>query len=192
MNSRKINVGCGRNIKEGWINADICPLPGVDVVADFDRCADVPLPLQDDCMDEFLLSHLIEHLRHPLPFMQELHRIAAPGAKATVHVPYGSSDDAWEDPTHVRPYFLNSFAYFSQPHYWRADYGYRGDWRTDKIYLLVDTAECQGIAPDELLRRVMKERNFVKEMVVEMYAIKPPRAADQSLQTGVNIEFVLI
>lgn len=31
-------------------------------------------------------------------------------------------DDAVEDPTHARQYFLNSFGYFLQPFYWRADY----------------------------------------------------------------------
>lgn len=66
--------------------------------------------------------------------MQELHRIAKPGAKANFRLPNGASDDAFEDPTHVKQYFLQSFGYFSQPYYWRSDYGYRGDWKADKIY----------------------------------------------------------
>ena len=114
---------------EGWVNLDRVELPGVNIVADIDRCAEEPLPLEDDYVDEFLLSHVIEHIRNPMPLMQELHRIAKPNALAAIRVPYGSSDDAFEDPTHVQRYFLNSFGYFSQPSYWRADYGYRGDWQ---------------------------------------------------------------
>src|SRR5262245_44004550 len=114
----RLNVGCGRNVIPGWINLDAQPLPGVDIIADLERCAEVPLPLGGDSVDEFLLSHVIEHIHAPLPLMQELHRIARPGAKAFIRVPYGSSDDAWEDQTHVRAYFLQSFGYFSQPYYW--------------------------------------------------------------------------
>ena len=99
MEIRRLNVGCGRNIMPGWINLDSVAMPGVDIVADLENCATVPLPIEDDSIDEFLLSHLIEHIRAPLPMMQELHRAAKPGAIAVIKVPYGASDDAWEDPT---------------------------------------------------------------------------------------------
>ena len=127
----RLNVGCGRTLLPDWINLDVRPLPGVDLVADLDGRgsagpAAAPLPLPDGSVEEFLLSHVLEHIREPLPMMEELWRVAAPGARMTVRCPYGSSDDAWEDPTHVRAIFLQSFGYFSQPYYWRADYGYRG------------------------------------------------------------------
>jgi SAM-dependent methyltransferase len=67
--------------------------------------------------------------------MQELHRIAKPNGKLVIRCPHGASDDAWEDPTHVRAFFARSFGYFSQPFYWLADYGYRGDWQPAKIVL---------------------------------------------------------
>src|SRR5215831_340537 len=137
VESRRLNVGCGRHIIPGWINLDSQPFPGIDVIVDLERCAEVPLPIDDNSIDEFLLSHLIEHIRAPLPLMQELHRVARPEAKAIIRVPYGSSDDAWEDQTHVRAYFLQSFGYFSQPYYWRADYGYRGDWQPLETILFV-------------------------------------------------------
>jgi predicted SAM-dependent methyltransferase len=126
---KRLHLGCGRTIMPGWVNLDMMPGMGVDVAHDLDRCDVTPLPFEADTFDEFLASHLFEHLRNPLPFMQELHRIAKPGAMATFRVPYGSSDDAMEDPTHVRLCFLNTFGFFSQPFYWRADYGYRGDWQ---------------------------------------------------------------
>ena len=28
----RLNVGCGRNIREGWLNLDFAALPGVDIV----------------------------------------------------------------------------------------------------------------------------------------------------------------
>ncbi len=189
--SVKLNVGCGRNAMEGWVNLDRVELPGVNIVADIDRCAEEPLPLEDDYVDEFLLSHVIEHLRNPLPLFQELHRIAKPNALAAIRVPYGSSDDAFEDPTHVQRYFLNSFGYFSQPSYWRADYGYRGDWQPEKVRLLLPAAENQGLSPKEIMTKISTLRNQVGEMMAELRAVKPIREPKKELQRAPKIELSL-
>lgn len=132
-NIKNLHLGCGKNILQSWINLDIVALDGVDIIADLDDCVNTRLPFEDNVIDEFLASHVIEHLHKPLPFMEEIHRIAKPNAKAVFRLPYGSSDDAFEDPTHVKQYFLKSFGFFSQPFYFKADYGYRGDWLTEKI-----------------------------------------------------------
>lgn len=196
----KLNLGCGKNILEGWVNVDKAAQEGADIVTfphgSIDLANDlatngdvyivdlddecINLNFADDTFDEFLLSHIIEHIQKPLPLMQELHRIAKPGAICTIRTPYGASDDAWEDPTHVRPYFTHSFGYFGQPHYWRADYGYRGDWRVKLVTLVVDSP-C-----DYLMIRM--SRNIVKEMVAVLEAVKPIREAKKELQDVVNIE----
>ncbi|HBE21256.1 MAG TPA: hypothetical protein DEG17_17685 [Cyanobacteria bacterium UBA11149] len=191
-NSKRLNLGCGRNILTDWINVDIVPLAGVDVIADLDDCRKTKLPFVDNEIDEFLASHVIEHLHNTLPFMEELHRIATPYAKATFRVPFGSSDDAFEDQTHVRQYFLKSFGYFSQPFYWMADYGYRGDWLTEKIMLLVDAHVHQGKNAEQIMFEVNTFRNIVKEMIVELRAIKPIREAKAELIVSPPIEIVLV
>jgi SAM-dependent methyltransferase len=177
----KINVGCGRNVMPNWINLDSFPLAGVDIVADLETCASSPLPLANNSADEFLLSHVLEHIRNVLPMMQELHRIAVPDAKMIIRVPYGSSDDAFEDPTHVRQIFVGSFGYFSQPYYWRADYGYRGDWITDSITLEVMSA-LRHLPDAELWDRIHRDRNVVGEMVATLRAVKPIRQPLRELQ----------
>ena len=189
MTLKKLNVGCGRNILAGWENLDSYPLPGVNIVADLDACGQTPLPLADASVDEFLLSHVMEHIRNVLPMMQELHRIAAPDARMVVRVPYGSSDDAFEDPTHVRQLFVGSFGYFSQPYYWRADYGYRGDWLTESVTLEVQPSLAH--LPDaELWDRVNRERNVVTEMVATLRAIKPIREPRRELQQPPTVYLV--
>ena len=186
----RLHVGCGRTILQDWINLDSMALPGVNIVADLEQCATRPLPLQDNSIDEFLLSHVLEHIRQPLPLMQELWRVARPGAVMTVRIPYGSSDEAFEDPTHVRQYFLHSFGYFSQPFYWRADYGYRGDWQPEKIKLLVPKEDNEGLDADQMFKRLMRERNVALEMIAELHCVKPQRAPDADLRRSPNIEFV--
>ncbi|MDP9579576.1 UNVERIFIED_ORG: hypothetical protein J2X74_005449 [Bacillus sp. 1751] len=109
----------------------------VEIVANLGKCPETLLLFEDKSISEFYASHLSEHIHDTLPMMQELHKIAKNEAKAVFRLPYGSTDDALEDPTHVSSYFLNSFGYFSQLYYWRADYGYRSDWKRKKISLLV-------------------------------------------------------
>jgi SAM-dependent methyltransferase len=173
----------------GWTNIDAVGLPGVDVVADLDGCRDTQLPFSNDSVDSFMLSHVIEHIRDTLPLMQELHRIAKPGAILIARTPYGSSDDACEDPTHVRQYFIQSWGYFSQPYYWRADYGYRGDWQPETMDLIVDKA-LQPLDPSEILQRVFSTRNVVKEMIVNLRAVKPIREPLRELQKLPSINFI--
>ena len=180
---RRLHLGCGRDIREGWINLDASPLPGVAVVADLDNCRKTPLPLADNSIDEFFGSHVIEHLNNPLPFMQELHRVASAGATAVFRVPYGSSDDADTDPTHVRRYFVNSFDFFSQLAYRRADYGYRGDWETEIIVLTVAAERHAGKSDEELIEDIRARRNVVIEMIATLRAVKPIRAPG-SVQAG--------
>lgn len=178
-----LNLGCGRNPIDGYVNLDRSALPGVDVVHDLER---FPLPFDDDTFDEIIGIDLIEHITDALGLMQELWRIATPDATCTFALPYGSSDDAWEDPTHVRPYFVNSWAYFSQPFYYRADYNFTGDWQPETLQLDVT---CGGCNVEEILSKVMTFRNVVQRQIVTLRAVKPAREPLQSLIMPPQVAF---
>lgn len=170
---------------EGYVNVDRMSGSGVDVVADLDQCAATPLPFDDDTIAEIVGIDLIEHIVNPLPLMQELWRIAKPDATCMFELPYGSSDDAWEDPTHVRPYFLDSWMYFAAPTYYRANYGYCGDWQPEQIDLNVD---CPGTR-DEIFAHVMAFRNVVSRQRVWLRAVKPCRPPDPRLMQSHRLVF---
>lgn len=178
------------------MNVDQVLLPGVDMLADLDcdpsNSGGLYLDFEDDSVDEFLLSHVLEHIRFTLPLMQELYRIAKPNALCTIRVPHGASDDAWEDPTHVRPYFPGSFGYFSQPYYWRADYGYRGDWLTEKVELYGALTLAKAVARRglDIAESVIFQRNQVSEMIAYLTAIKPIREPLRELQVAPRIVFL--
>lgn len=178
----KLNLGCGRNPLDGFVNLDVVDIGCAQVVFDLDQCATTPLPFDDDIVDEIVGVDLIEHIRNPLPLMAELWRVAKPDTRCRFELPYGSSDDAWEDPTHVRPYFLGSWGYFGQPYYWRADYGYRGDWLVEQIELLV--------RPGVEAQDVMVLRNCVLRQNVTLRAVKPARAPRQELMEQPSVKLV--
>lgn len=179
----KLNLGCGNSIMPGWINVDRKMAPGVDVLLDLEAPGRKIAGVDGDGVSEFLASHVLEHVRNVLPLMQWCWDIAAPGALFTARVPYGSSDDADEDPTHVRRFFLGSWGYFGQPNYWRADYGYRGDWQVAKVTLI-----CSEHMRGRDASAVYFERNAVKEMVAELVAIKPAREPKRELQRAPVID----
>ena len=187
-----LNLGCGRTPMAGWVNLDLAPGPGIDVVADLDACRRTPLPFADDSVSQMRMMHVLEHIGDTLGLMQELHRIAEPGALLAIRSPYGSSDDAYEDPTHRQRLFVNSFHYFAQPTYWRADYGYRGDWSPERITLFVRKEGNEGLSAEAVMRRVNELRNLVVEIAAVLKAVKPIRAADRSLLRDPVVDLGLV
>lgn len=81
----RINLGCGHIPKEGYVNVDRRPLPGVDMVADVRR-----LPFAEGQVDEIFSAHLLEHfpiedlVRSLLPYWFSLLR---PGGRFVAVVP---------------------------------------------------------------------------------------------------------
>ena len=109
--SRKLNLGCGHDVKPGWVNLDIAPLDGVDVVHDLD---DHPLPFDDESFDYIECIDILEHVDDLPDVMRELHRILAPGGRLRIHVPHFTSSVWATDPTHRRAFAINTFEFFSK------------------------------------------------------------------------------
>lgn len=105
----RLNLGCGHDVRPGWVNHDAAALPGVDVVHDLRR---FPWPFPDRAFTEIEMIHVLEHLPETVRTLEELHRIAAPGCRLTIRVPYWNSPDAISDPTHAAQFNEHSFDYF--------------------------------------------------------------------------------
>jgi hypothetical protein len=168
-----LHLGCGNEYIPGWINVDLRGRK-LDLRFDLDSCRTQRLPLADSSVDGFYLCHVFEHINDPLALMQELYRVAKPDATIHIRLPYGSSNNAWDDPGCKRPYFESSFVYFSQPAYARTDSAYTADWQPKRVTLLVEPSLfAQGA--DASISQIRSSRNVVIEMVVELAAVKPAR-----------------
>jgi SAM-dependent methyltransferase len=105
---RALNVGCGDDIRDGFINQDIAPLPGVDIVCDLgvDR-----LPIDDGALDIVLARDVLEHV-DLVPALRDIHRVLAPGGRLIVSTVHFTSRNLWIDPTHRRGFSLRTLDSF--------------------------------------------------------------------------------
>jgi len=103
----KINLGCGNDYKEGWVNVDFNKEVKSDICADFTK----KLPFKDDYADMVLLDNVLEHIKSDkyLFFLEELHRICKKGAKIHIYVPHYSGMYALKHPTHYSYFGIGSF-----------------------------------------------------------------------------------
>lgn len=117
----RLDFGCGKNKKEGFIGVDQYAIPGVDIVADLSQ----KWPWPDNSVEEANASHFIEHLTNfggkweRVHFFNELHRVLKPGAKCSLAFPHWNSNRYYGDPTHCEPFSEMGFYYLSRA--WRAD-----------------------------------------------------------------------
>jgi predicted SAM-dependent methyltransferase len=81
----KLNVGCGPNVRDGWINIDMVGQPGV-LYWDIRK----RLPFDDNSTGLIFVEHVFEHLDHPVDtqlFLAECLRCLRPGGTLRLVVP---------------------------------------------------------------------------------------------------------
>ena len=106
---RSLNLGCNRRPLRGFINVDLEPFKGVDVVADLEK----RWPWEDSSIDFINAVDIVEHLKDKIHLMNEAWRVLKPGGQFKVTVPHEAGHGGSQDPTHVTWWNENSFLYFS-------------------------------------------------------------------------------
>lgn len=111
---KKLNLGCGRDIKKGYVNLDFCRLKGVDCVHDINK---FPWPFKNNEFDEVYASHILEHVDDLTKVMKELKRICRKDARIFIRAPHFSCGVSYRDPTHKRLFSYFTFDYFESEEY---------------------------------------------------------------------------
>lgn len=123
----KFNLGCGKDIREDWINVDKRGLPGVNQIRDLDTA---DWGLGENCAEEILASDLFEHLNDVVQAMDNCAKLLIPNGWLTIRAPHSTSRNLWLDPTHRRAFELESFDYFDWSTHLGEKYQYGSfDWR---------------------------------------------------------------
>jgi hypothetical protein len=112
MDGLRLNLGCGMNHLQGYVNVDRFGAP--DVRHDLET---FPWPWADDSVAEILLIHVLEHLGQDpnvfLEIFQEMYRVCRGGATVRIVVPHFRHDFFAGDPTHVRALTPHTLSLFS-------------------------------------------------------------------------------
>jgi len=85
----KLNLGAGGDIRpkgDGWVNIDIRPLSGIDLVLNLEK---EKLPYDDNSVDYVMAKDIIEHFgwRETNRILKELHRVLKSGCQIYVQCP---------------------------------------------------------------------------------------------------------
>lgn len=111
---KRLNLGCGNDIKKGWINLDFVKGEGVNVIWDINK---FPWPFKDNEIDLIFASHVLEHVDDLPKTMKEIKRICKNNANILIRVPHFSCGVSYRDPTHKRLFSYFTFQYFEKGEY---------------------------------------------------------------------------
>lgn len=138
----KLDIGCGKNKREGFTGVDQYAMEGVDIVMDI-AARDAKgnfkkWPIADNSIDEIYSSHFVEHLDHNkhnperVHFFNECYRVMKQGAKALIITPHWASNRAYGDFTHAdKPVSEMSYYYLSKE--WRETQAPHNDVKWNKM-----------------------------------------------------------
>jgi len=119
---KRLNLGCGENKMNDYINVDIRPEINPDIVWDLEK---FPYPWEDSSIDEIYASNVIEHFPYQIQdtILEEWHRILKSGGKLIIICPdierlfniYISSNESGGPFGHPHA-FLEHFIFGGQNH----------------------------------------------------------------------------
>jgi len=86
VNDIKLNLGCGNDLREGYINCDVREIKGVNLCFDLEEHA---LPFQDGIISEIVLRDALEHInwRKTEWLLNECYRVLKPNGKIYIQTP---------------------------------------------------------------------------------------------------------
>ena len=101
----KLNLGCGADIRDGYINVDVIKSRGVDVVCDISQ----KLPFEDNSCEEIIAQDILEHLTKEQleSTLAEISRVLLIGGRLKVRIPnINAIFDKFADDIDTRNLFL--------------------------------------------------------------------------------------
>ena len=126
---KKLNFGCGTDIKDGFDNVDIQEGEGINKSFDFNV---FPYPIKDNTYDYVYHHMVLEHIKDRERTLHELHRICKNGAIIESWVAYWNNKGAWNDMTDQRPFSEVTFQTFVNN---TTRHNYKKKFEIVKIYL---------------------------------------------------------
>ena len=172
VSTLKLDLGCGKNKKEGFTGVDRRSFPGVDVVMELTG----KWQWKDSSVEEIHMSHTLEHFTglERVHVMNEMWRVLRPDGKATIITPHWASNRAYGDFTHQWPPVAEMFFYYLSKK-WRAENAPDNDFEWNPLGYKCDFEATWGYGMrQDLLARSVEYQQFAmsnyKESILDMHA----------------------
>ena len=140
----KLNLGSGNRKKDGYVNIDIDDTCNPDLVLDITK----GLLCKDDSVDKVVAFDFLEHvpIGKTIFVVDEIWRVLKPGGVFVHFTPSTDGRGAFQDPTHVSFWNINSWLYYTDG-IWSGMYGIKsrfkvnslGDYITDGMLNIIHT-----------------------------------------------------
>ena len=189
----KINLGCGKDYLDDWVNVDFYDDSTCDIKHDLEV---FPWPWEDNSVSEIRIIHTLEHLgadwKVYIKILQEMYRVCEDDAHIQVDVPSPWHWNYISDPTHVRPVTPDGLNLFSKEHCQKCiDEGmsetpfamiydvdlrpHDVEWKFDQLWQgKIDRGEIQRSQIEEIHANY---RNVVTEFKISLAVVKSEESA---------------
>lgn len=102
----KLNLGCGNDYKEGFVNVDILDSVKLDKKWNLEK---LPLPFEESTVDYVYARHLLIYIRELYPWLRDIHRICKDGAVVRFVELHFSCASMHTDLQRIRGFTTDSF-----------------------------------------------------------------------------------
>lgn len=121
----KIDLGCGKKKRPGYIGVDCFDHESVDCNIDINS---ERLPFGDNSVNAIRAIHCLEHISDAIHIWNEMWRVCRPGALIYVVVPHPQGGWYFQDPTHKTPYTEKTLRQYFDGDYVSSfsEYGFKG------------------------------------------------------------------
>lgn len=181
----KINLGCGHEYLEGFINCDISKKFKADLHFDMEL---TDWPIKSDTVKEIYAFHVLEHLSSTgyLNAWQEMYRICKHNAIVSVRFPHHLHDHFYSDPTHKTAITMGGLKLFNKKRNLELlEQGYSNsplalefniDFRIIKASCLINPLfenTLEQSVKDNILESTLVNVNVIEEVIVDLQVYKP-------------------
>ncbi len=173
--SKRINLGSGKDYKFGYLNIDIREEVHPDVVFDLGQPVTFPLhfesiftgeiTIDENEFEEIVANDVLEHVPDLERLMGNCLKLLKVGGQFKINVPYDLSLGAWQVPTHIRGFNQNSWLYYTDWFWYLGWYEHRFE-LTELTYI-----------PSQM------GKDLLQQGIPEARVIDTPRAIDSMAVT---------
>jgi hypothetical protein len=175
----RVNLGCGKDYRMGWLNLDVQAAAQPDVLLDLGQPQALPIHaegalggavvLEAESVDSIHANGVLEHVPDLPQLMTNCLALLKAGGDLVVEVPYENARTAWQDPTQVRALNENSWIYYTDWFWYLGWFEHR--FALAQFEYLDENLKVCGVEQAEHMRAVLRkvvttpqERNVARVM----------------------------